>query len=96
MSLTIGVCTLHLILPGAGSLKQKRGRLKPLLHQLRRRFNVAAAEVGAQDVWQTAEVAIVAVANDSAHVYAVLEKAVHWVEDTAREVQVYDWEVELR
>ncbi len=92
----IGVCKLHLILPGVGSLKQKRRRLKPLVHQLRRRFDVAVAEVGAQDVWQSAEIAVVAVANDGAHVYAVLERAVRWVDEFARDVQVYDWEVELR
>jgi len=41
----IGACSVELHLPGNGSLKGKRGILKPLLAHLRRRFNLAAAEV---------------------------------------------------
>jgi hypothetical protein len=92
----IGACIVHLYLPGAFSLKDKRSMLKPLLHQLRRRFEVAVAEVGEQDTWQSTDVAIVAVSNASGHIYAVLEKAVHWIEDEYRVVQVMDWSVELR
>ena len=92
----IGACTLHLYLPGVFSLKEKRGLLKPLLNQLRRRFEVATAEVGSHDTWQTADVAIVVVSNDTSHVYAVLDKAVRWVEEEYRAVEVLDWDVELR
>ncbi|HQE92436.1 MAG TPA: DUF503 domain-containing protein [Anaerolineae bacterium] len=92
----IGACTLHLYLPGVLSLKEKRGLLKPLLHQLRRRFDVAAAEVGHNDTWQTADIAIVAVASDAGHIYTVLEKAVHWIEAEYRAAEVLDWNVELR
>ena len=92
----IGACTLHLYLPGVLSLKEKRGRLKPLLHQLRRRFEVATAEVGNHDIWQTADIAIVAVANDTRHVHAVLDKAVYWIEEEYRAVEVLDWDIELR
>ncbi len=92
----IGTCTLHLYLPGVFSLKDKRHVLKPLLHQLRRRFEVAVAEVGENDTWQRALVAVVTVSNETRHVYAVLEKAVHWIEDDYRAVELVDWEVELR
>ncbi|MBN2006268.1 MAG: DUF503 domain-containing protein [Anaerolineae bacterium] len=92
----VGACVLKLYLPGVYSLKEKRHVLKPLLNDLRRTFEVAAAEVGNQDVWQSAEVALAAVGNDSGHLYAVLEKAVHWVEDECRHIEVQDWEVELR
>lgn len=92
----IGACTLHLYLPGVLSLKEKRHIVKPLLNQLRRKFELAVAEVGNHDTWQTADVAIVTVSNETGHVYAVLEKAVHWVEDEYRQVEVLDWDVELR
>jgi len=94
--MVIGACTLHLYLPGVASLKEKRRVLKPLLNQVRRRFEVAAAETDHHDVWQSAEIAIVTVSNEPGHTYAVLEKAVHWVEDNAFQVQVVDWETELR
>jgi len=92
----IGACTIQLYLPGVFSLKEKRGVLKPLLNQLRRRFEVAVAEVGNQDVWQSADIAIVAVSNEAGHIYVVLEKAIHWIEEEYRGVEVLDWAVELR
>lgn len=91
----IGLCTIEIFIPGAASLKDKRRRLKPLLHQLRRRFEVAAAEVEYQDVWQSAVVAVVTVANEADHVYAVLDRAVRWVDENYRDVDVVDWQVEL-
>ncbi|MDY0019506.1 MAG: DUF503 domain-containing protein [Anaerolineae bacterium] len=92
----IGACTIELLLPGVTSLKEKRGVLRPLLHQLRQRFEVAAAEVAHQDAWQTSNIALVAVANEASHIYTVLEHAVHWIEDAYCAVQVITWEIELR
>jgi len=94
--MVIGACTIELYLHGTVSLKEKRRQLKPLLAQLRRRFEVAAAEVDYQDTWQSAKIAIVTVANDSAHVYRVLEHAVHWIENEYLAVQLVDWAIELR
>ena len=92
----IGACTLYLYLPGVNSLKEKRSRLKPLLNDIRRRYSVAVAEIDKHDIWQSTDIAIVAVSNDSNHIYSVLEKAVHWIEDNHFEVEVLDWNVELR
>ena len=92
----IGACTIHLYLPGVGSLKGKRSLIKPLLKQLRKRFEVAAAEVDNNDTWQSSDIAVVAVSNDTSHIYAVLEKAVHWIEQEYRIVEVVDWDMELR
>ncbi len=78
------------------SLKQKRALLKPLLNQLRRRFEVATAEIDAHDVWQSASIAVVTVSNEASHVYAVLENIVHWIETEYRVVEVSDWSIELR
>jgi uncharacterized protein len=92
----VGACTIRLFLPGTHSLKAKRGIVRPLLHQLRRQFEVAAAEIDHQDLWQSATIAVVTVANDASHVYAVLENAIHWIEDSYRQVEVVDWASELR
>jgi len=94
--MVIGACTVRLYLPGVASLKEKRAVLKPLLSQLRRTFEIAAAEIDHNDVWQSSDIALVAVSTESGHVYAVLEKAVHWVEDQYWQVEVLDWTVELR
>jgi len=91
----IGACILELYLPGSSSLKGKRRLLKPLLARLRRKFNLAAAEVGSNDFWQSAEIAFVTVANDAGRVHAMLERTVHWIEVHRPEVQVVDWEIEI-
>ncbi len=92
----IGACTMQLYLPGVFSLKEKRSRLKPILIDLRRRFNVAAVEIDNQDVWQSASIAFVAVANESTLIYSILEKAVHWIDENRFDVEIVDWRVELR
>jgi uncharacterized protein YlxP (DUF503 family) len=91
----IGSCSIELHLPGNGSLKGKRGILKPILAHLRRRFNLAAAEVAHHDAWQSAGLALVTVANDPGRVHLVLEQAVHWIEAYHPEVQVVDWQIEV-
>lgn len=93
--MVIGACTVELHLPGNGSLKGKRSLLKPLLARLRREFNLAAAEVARNDVWQAAEIAFVTIANDPGRVHTVLEWAIHWIEIHHPEVQVVDWEIEI-
>jgi hypothetical protein len=50
----------------ARSLKDKRQVVKSLVEGARRRFGVAAAEVGAQDSWQRARLGF-AVVSSSAH-----------------------------
>jgi uncharacterized protein YlxP (DUF503 family) len=93
--MVIGACTVKLYLPGNGSLKGKRGILKPLLSHLHREFNLATAEVGNNDVWQSTELAIVTVSNDAGYVHGLLERAVQWIETHHPEVQVVDWEIEI-
>lgn len=94
--MVIAACRLRLYLPGCESLKDKRSRLKPLLARLHREFNLAAAEVDLHDVWQTAELALVTVANDSALVQAELQHIVRWIERNRPEVEIVDAPIELR
>jgi uncharacterized protein YlxP (DUF503 family) len=92
----VGACTLRLHLAGCMSLKSKRSRLKPLLARLRREFNVAVAEVGLQAVWQSADIAIVTVANETARVETQLDQVVKWIEHAWPELEVVEAQVELR
>ncbi len=68
-----GVLTLDLFLPATHSLKAKRSLIKPFLAELRRRWNVAAAETAEHDIWQRARVAVVTVAVDEGSVRTVLD-----------------------
>ncbi len=76
----VGTLSLHLHLPGCSSLKEKRGRLKPLLHRLHREFNVSTAEMGLQDAHQEAVICCAMVGNDRAHLEAALQTVARWVQ----------------
>ena len=54
---------VELYLPECHSLKDKRHVIKPLLNELRRDFNISAAETDHHDEWQHAQIAVVAVGN---------------------------------
>lgn len=76
----VGTLSLHLHLPGCSSLKEKRGRLKPLLHRLHREFNVSAAEMDLQDAWQDSVICCGMVGNDRVVLEACLRTVAKWVQ----------------
>jgi uncharacterized protein YlxP (DUF503 family) len=88
LRLHLTLCVLNLSLPGCRSLKEKRGRLAPLLAALRRRFELAAAEVGAQDAWTTSIVACATLSTDAAHNQQVLQAALRWIETHNLDLEV--------
>ena len=93
--MNIGVLVLEIHLPGCASLKEKRGRLKPLLAKLHSGYRLSAAEVDHLDVWQSAVIACALVSNDHNHTQRALQKAADWVEDSWRDVQVIDVKIEI-
>jgi len=76
----LGVATVELFLPGSASLKDKRRVIRSLVDRLRSRFNVAVAEVDAQDTWQRAVLAVCSVSGDRRYVEGLLSRAVDWIE----------------
>ena len=91
----IGILSLHLHLPGCASLKEKRGRLKPLLARLHRQFNVSAAEMHLQDKWQEAVISCGMVGNDAAHLQSALETVRRWVQANWADGDILDQRIEL-
>ena len=72
--MAIGHLTLELYLPLTGSLKEKRGIVKPLIARLRRDYNVSVCEADAQDVLSRAVLEVVCVSQNGALAYRQLEK----------------------
>jgi uncharacterized protein YlxP (DUF503 family) len=66
--MVIGVVKARLHFPEARSLKDKRSVLQSLKRRALNRMNVSVAEVGQQDLWQSAELAFVTVAAEHSHV----------------------------
>lgn len=95
MALVVGICTVQLRLEANHSLKGKRSQLKPLLAHLHREFNIAAAEVGDHDDWQSTEIGLAAIGNDAAQVDRVLQRAVTWIENNRFDWQLVDYQIEL-
>lgn len=96
MKARIVACTMQLGLSGCSSLKEKRGVLKTLIARLQREFNVAIAETEFNDVWQSAALTLVAVANDAQPAQATLQQAVQWVERHRPDIEVQDARFEIR
>ncbi|KAF0106626.1 MAG: hypothetical protein FD146_2425 [Anaerolineaceae bacterium] len=91
----IGLLALRLHLPACASLKEKRGRLKPLLHRLHRQFNVSAAEMDLHDKWTEAVIACAMLGNDAAHLQSALETVRKWAEANWTDGDVLDTKIEL-
>ena len=90
----IGTCVVELCLPSVRSLKEKRGQLRSLLTCLRKEFNLAVSEIGHNDVWQSAQIAIVAVSNEKSVVEKVLRRAILWTEKHRPDLDVVDVEIQ--
>lgn len=91
----VGVLSIHIRLPGCTSLKEKRGRIKPVLARLHREFNVSAVEMDLQDHWQEALLACAALSNDRVQVQRLLQKALEDVHDHFMDIEVVDHHIEL-
>jgi uncharacterized protein len=71
----IGWLEFDLLLGDVHSLKQKRSVIRPVIAELRRRFDVSAAETGNQELHRRAGIGIAMVAADRSRVIDVLDAA---------------------
>jgi len=69
----VGTLELDLLLGDVHSLKEKRSIVRPIVAELRRRFDVAAAEAGAMDLHRRATLGVAVVSADAAHCRDVLD-----------------------
>jgi len=93
--MVIGVCTIELQVPDSGSLKDKRRIIKSAMARVRNEFNVSVAEVGHQDSWQLATLAVACVASDASYAQGLLERVVSRIEDGRHGLVLLQYETEL-
>ena len=79
MVIAYAVFDIHL--PGCRGLKEKRMIVKSLKSRIRHDFEVSAAEVGAQDLLQRAQLGVAAVGPDQAPLDALLQHILGFVEE---------------
>ena len=70
----VGALELDVLLGDVHSLKQKRSVVRPVVAELRRRFEVSAAEAGHQDLHRRALLGVSLVSADAGHVVEVLDQ----------------------
>ncbi len=93
--MSIGLLTLHLLLPGCTSLKDKRSRIKPVLARLHREFNVSAAEVDLLDKWQEAVLVCAMVSNDHGYTQRALATVKDFFSAHWPDLEILDDHIEL-
>ncbi|NLT57158.1 MAG: DUF503 domain-containing protein [Actinomycetales bacterium] len=69
----VGSLRLDVLLGDVHSLKGKRSVVRPVVAELRRRFEVSAAETGDHDLHRRAEIGVSLVAADMGHCREVLD-----------------------
>lgn len=93
--MVVGVLTVDLHLPENGSLKGKRMVLRRILDRVRQRFNVSAAEVEHQDLWQRSRLAIACVNTSGREADSTLAHVLNQISHDP-EAQVISSDIEIR
>ena len=94
--MTVGACQITLRLPENQSLKGKRKVVKSLIMRLHNKFNVAVAEVGSHDSWQTAVLGVCCVSNGEPHASRVLSSVTDFVRHERLDAELGDMQTERR
>jgi uncharacterized protein YlxP (DUF503 family) len=92
--MVIGTGLIILRLHDCRSLKGKRKVVKSMINKLRNNFNVSIAEVGANDIYQRAEIGFCLVGNDGALINSKIDKVFNMAEDLGL-AEIIDTEMEI-
>ena len=72
---SVGILTVELHFPEAGSLKGKRKHVKSAKAHLRQRFGVSVAEVDHHDLWQRARLTVACASEGHRELQELLDAA---------------------
>lgn len=88
-------CKVKLRIFSPNSLKEKRRILKSLIQKMQSKFkNISIAEVGDNDLWQSAVIGIAVVSNDSKHADKIINKCVDYI-DVFGDVEIVEMDIEM-
>jgi uncharacterized protein len=87
MGMWVGTLEFDLLLGDVHSLKDKRSLVRPLIAEVRKRFDLSVAEVDHLELYRRAAIGVAAVSPDRAHLVEVL--------DAVEQLVAYRPEVEL-
>ena len=92
--MVVGVGLITFRLHDCRSLKGKRRVVKSVIRQVQNHFNASVAEVGANDIYQRAEIGFAIVGNDARQVNARMDKVLNMVDDMGL-MEMIDSELEI-
>jgi uncharacterized protein YlxP (DUF503 family) len=89
----VGILSVELHFPEAGSLKGKRRFVKSAKAQLQNRFGVSVAEVDHHELWQRSRLTVACVAREAREAETLLEEAVRYLNSQEYELVRVEREV---
>ncbi len=92
--MVIGVGIIIFRLHDCHSLKGKRSIVKTIINQIRNNFNASVAEVGANDVYQRAEIGFALAGSDHTLINAKIDKIINFADDLGL-AEMADTEIEI-
>jgi len=92
--MTVGILKLEIFIHESNSLKDKRMVLHSIKQRLRNSFNVSVAQIGDQDKWQKATIAVVGVEKDRRNMNSTLSEVINFVEGFGN-INLINHEMEL-
>ena len=91
----IGICKFRIRLPQSRNIKDKRKVIRSITSGVHSRFNVAIAEVGDYDLWQSSVLGVGCVSNDSRHANEIISRVFHHVESHEGDFEILDHQIEI-
>jgi len=82
----VGIISIELHFPEAGSLKGKRKHVKSAKAQLQNRFGASVAEVDHHELWQRSRLTLSCVAREHREAERLLDEAERWLRGQEWEV----------
>jgi len=92
--MVVGIGIVVFRLHDCRSLKGKRKVVKSIIQQVRNRFNASVAEVGANDVYQRAEIGFALAGNDRQVLNAKIDKIFNMIDGLGL-AEIVDSEMEI-
>ena len=89
----VGILSVELHFPEAGSLKGKRKHVKSAKAQLQQRFGASVAEVDHHDLWQRSRLTLSCVARDHGELLQLLDGAERYLAGQAFELAGVEREI---
>jgi uncharacterized protein len=90
----IGYVECECIIYNATSLKEKRAVLQRILTRLKQKYNISAAEIDYQNVWQRTKIGMVAISSSRIITESELQNAIKMIDsfpEIERTITTFEW-----